>query len=310
MTTITKGSWQDSLVKSSATLDRSDKARKQAGALLFNGAQIGIEEWIDGGQDADATGEALYNECLSLLGERRKGDASKIKTVALAVRDKGLVMGDFETLNGAYNEARRLTKGAEQEAEEDSAADEAAQAIEAPRTTSKPEGAAQIVMSQGADEAARLLLDALGADNTPAHRAFARAVQQEIAGRITAKAKAEAEAKAAEAQAKREAAKAERERVAAEKKAERAKAAAEKKAEAAKNKASKPAPAKKAAPAKATPVKAKAKPAPAKVEADPVESDDDLFEDFDMEDEVTETPAPKVKATPVKAKPVARPVKR
>jgi hypothetical protein len=57
------------------------------------------------------------------------------------------------------------------------------------------------------DEAARLLLDELGKENISAHRAFMRAVSQEIAGRIPKPAPKVAKPKAAKGKAKKAVAK-------------------------------------------------------------------------------------------------------
>lgn len=197
--TFEEGSWQETLNKSATLLDRSNKGRARATALLWDGAQVAIESWMDGNSDRDVHAEVLQADVMDALGGKsRKGDASKIKTVALAVKNNGLDLGAtvpdkkdpsksvlvFTNLSKAYAEAIRLTKTAETQASEDSAADEAIQAINAPKSSSTPEGAAAIVLSQGTDEAARLLLDALGKENLPAHRAFLRAISQEIAGRV------------------------------------------------------------------------------------------------------------------------------
>lgn len=180
-----KGTWQATLHKSAVLFDRSGKARKQASNLLWEGAKAGIESWLPEA-DNDVSAEGLYTEIMDLLGKPRKGDASKIKTVALAAKNNGLVLSIYPNLSKAYAEATRLTKTVQVHAAEDEAAEKAIEdlAAHAPKSSSTPEGAAQIVLAQGVDEAARLLLDALGKDNAAAHRAFMRAVSQETAGRV------------------------------------------------------------------------------------------------------------------------------
>lgn len=181
-----KGSWQDSLAKSTILLDRSAKAKKAAGAHLWNGAQAAIEGWLDK-SDTDVSAEGLASEVLDVLGAGRKGDASKIKTVALAVKSNGLVLASFANLSQAYTEAVKVTKTVKAEAAEDSAAEEAIEAIEAPKTTSSVEGAAALLLSKGVDGAVVAILDTLGKDNEAAHRAFMRAVSTEIAARAQAR---------------------------------------------------------------------------------------------------------------------------
>lgn len=184
--TYEKGSWQATLNRSASLFDRAGNDRKRASTLLWQGAQTGIEEWLPNASD-DVNGEGLYNEVINILGKARKGDASKIKTVAVAVKNKGLVLSSFPNLSKAYAEAVRLTSTAKAEKAEDEAADKAIESIDAPNSASTPENAARIVLSQGLDEAARVLLDALGASNDAAHRAFMRAISQEIAGRVKPK---------------------------------------------------------------------------------------------------------------------------
>lgn len=184
-TTFEKGSWQDHLHQSSTMLDRSIKARKRASALLWQGAQEGIETWLPNSDD-DVSGEGLYSEVMEALGTARKGDASKIKTVALAVKKHNLVLATFPNLSKAYAEATRLTKTVATEAAEDDAAEKAIASIEAPKTTGSIEGAAALLLSKGVDGAVVAILDALGANNEAAHRAFMRALSTEVAARVQA----------------------------------------------------------------------------------------------------------------------------
>lgn len=180
-----KGSWQEQLQQSSTLLDRSTKARKRASSLLWDGAQEGISQWLPKAK-RDKSGEGLYNEVLTILGKPRKGDASKIRTVALAVKDHGLVLSVHPNLSKAYAEAVRLTKTQQAQADEDTAAEEAIEALSVPRSTTSVEGAAAILLSKGIDGAVVALLDALGASNFNAHRSLARAISTEIAARVQA----------------------------------------------------------------------------------------------------------------------------
>lgn len=208
--TVEEGTWQETIFKSHKLLQRGTKATAQAGGMLWAGAQEGIIDWLDDKASDDVNAEGLYNEIVALLGSKRRGDAHKIKQVALAARDHGLTLASYPSLNKAGIEAKRLLVTVKQNEDEDNAADEAVQAIAeaAPKSTSKPEGAAQILLKDGIDEAARLLLDALNGgvekdgepvQNVAAHRALLRAISQEIGGRAPKpepKPKAEAKPKA------------------------------------------------------------------------------------------------------------------
>lgn len=190
MVTSTKSAvaydWREDMKKAATLKDREGKAKAAAGAHLWRACKAGIAEWIDSGTDED--GEALYGEFLSLYGESRKGDCSKMRTVALAVANNGLDPEMFDNLSKAYAEARRLTKTVVEEAAEDDAAEAAVAAIEPPKTASTVEAAAKILLSKGVDGAVVAILDALngptGENNVAAHRAFLRAVTTEVAARV------------------------------------------------------------------------------------------------------------------------------
>src|SRR6478609_10975485 len=183
--TFVKGTWQHDLHESSTLLDRAGKAKTRASNLLWNGATEGINQWLPNSSD-DVNAESLYSDVIEALGKARKGDASKIKTVALAVRNNGLVLATFPNLSKAYAEAVRVTKTADIEADEDNAAEKAIESIDAPKTTGSIEGAAALLLSKGLDGAVVAILDALGANNEAAHRAFMRAVSTEVAARVQA----------------------------------------------------------------------------------------------------------------------------
>lgn len=186
VTTTIKGTWQETLSKSEAERVKGANSTKKASALLWTGAKVGIETWLPE-STTDVSAEGFYAEVMEALGgKHRKGDASKIKTVALAVKNNGLSLAAYPNLSKAYNAALALTKVADRHAEEDEAAESATQMLKdnAPKTAATPESAAKIVLAQGVDEAARLLLDALGQTNEAAHRALLRAISNEIAGRV------------------------------------------------------------------------------------------------------------------------------
>lgn len=267
MTTTT---WQETLAASVKKAEQGEKAKKQAGILLWDGAVEAITEFVDNATN-DPQAEQLQSDVTAAMGERRRGDASKIKTVALAVVNNGLVLADYANLSQAYKEATARTKTVKAHAAEDEAADAVTSSLTPPKSTSAAEGAAQMLLAKGVDEAARILLSVMGAENHLAHRAFIRAVAQEAAGLIPkpepkpkAEKKAPAKPKAKKAPAKKASEKA-------------------------------PAPAKKASPSK-----------PAKKAAAPVAPVADMFDDLD--DETTEAPAPvkKAVAKPVRKGPVRR----
>lgn len=187
---VEEGSWQETVVKSSKLLVRGKKATAQSGSMLWAGAQEGILDWLDSQADEDVNGEAFYNELLTLLGTSRRGDASKIKTVALAVKDHGLTLASHQSVTKAYGEAKRLLVVAPQNTKDDETAEAMLAAIVAPKSTSKPEGAATILIAKGVDEATRLVVDAIieaagGSydEAEPVLRAFLRTFSQEVAGR-------------------------------------------------------------------------------------------------------------------------------
>lgn len=193
---MTEAAWVEDLKKSATLKDRAGKATKQAGILLWKGAKVAI---TDHDSSLDPDGEALYNEVKEALGgESRRGDASKVRTVAIAV-DGGLDLAEtvvkagkkilkYQTLSAAYAEAVRLTKTVAEEAVEDNAAEVAISEIDAPKTASTPESAALVLLSKGVDGAVVAILDALngptGENNVAAHRAFLRALTSEVAARV------------------------------------------------------------------------------------------------------------------------------
>lgn len=247
------GTWQDTIVKSAILKERAAKGDQKAGELLWAGAQEGINDWLPN-SSTDASAEGLYSTLVGLMGRSRKGDASKIAKVAVAVADKGLVMSSFTSLSRAYAEARNLIDTSVANEQEDTAAEELAEAIlaAAPKSTSSLDGAAKIVLGAGVDEASRVLVDAVidaaGSYEKaePVLRSLLRALSQEVAGK---KPKPEPKAKAP----------------------------AKPKGDAVK----------KAAPAKAKPASEKAKPKP-KAKPEPVEDDEPVDDDFTDEDAAIE----------------------
>ncbi len=267
-----KGTWQDSLQKSSTLLDRSAKARKTASNLLWTGAVAGINEWMPN-SSTDVSAEGLYASVMEALGTARKGDASKIKTVAVGVREHGLDLASYPNLSKAYAAAADLTKGAKTREVEDNAAETAIESITAPKSAGTPESAALLLLSKGLDGAVVAILDALGASNFDAHRAFIRSTSTEVASRVQA---------------------------AKPKPAPKAPAAAKGAAKTATKATTK---------AKPAPAKAKAKPAPAKPSAEvtePVHAGDDVPSGDDAPVQAANQTKAKPAPVKAKAKPVAR----
>lgn len=186
---VEAGTWQESIVQSGVLKARAEGADKKAGELLWAGAQEGINAWLPESEQ-DASAEGLYNEVIGLMGRARKGDASKIAKVAVAVKDKGLSLSSFTTLSRAYSAARELLDAAPQHASEDTAAEALAEAIAetAPKTATGLEGAAKILLSKGVDEASRVVvaavIEAAGSYEKaePVLRSLMRSLSQEVVG--------------------------------------------------------------------------------------------------------------------------------
>jgi hypothetical protein len=258
--TYEKGTWQADLDRSVKMADKGQEFKKKAGALLWKGATTAINHWTDEA-DNDQQGEGLAADLLAVMGNSRKGDVSKIKTVALAVRNKGLRLDDYPNLSKAYTAARALTVVAEEHADEDdvltSVMETVAEQAKSVNVQATKEQAALVLFADGEDEAFRVIGDMLGSDD--ARRAALRAFAADISGRV-AEVKAAEKAKADEAKAakKAEVDKAKAEKAQAKAKADEEKAAAKKAA--AKTTTAKPKATAKATTAKATAPKPTAKP--------------------------------------------------
>lgn len=266
-----KGSWQATVQQSSVLFKRSGDAKKRASTLLWQGATSAISEW-ETQSDTDVNGEGLATELLIIMGTARKGDVSKIKTVALAVKNNGLDTANWPNLSKAYGEAIRLTKTAVVEKEEDHAGDEVIAAIseDAPKTASTVESAMRLAIALAGDfdEFFRVFGDTIdsGGSNVEAQRAALRSHAQDVSGR----------AKPAPAPAPA---------------ADEAKTGAT--------------PSKGKAPVKAAAKKAPSKPKPAATKPAEAPAEVDPFAEVDAED-AAEAPVAPVKATtPSKPKPAA-----
>ncbi len=289
-----KGTWEFKTREASRLYKRAEGANKRASTMLWDGAKEAIEDWSAKSED-DVNAEALSHRLLVIMGTSRKGDVSKIKKVAVAVRTKGLATENFPNLSKAYAEARRLLDTTVEEQTEDTAADGAVQAVaaDAPKTASSIESAVALAISLagGADEFARVVFDTInhgGGENHEAHRSFVRAFAEEAAGRVRKVADAEKARKAAE----REQAKADAAATVEANKAERA------------TKAEAPAKGK----AKAKPVESKSKGNPNE-KALPPKQTADSGESSDLDALADEAPAPSP-AKKAAAKPKPRPARQ
>lgn len=114
MSTV-RPTWRALLEQSARHWTESEAARhaqNEAGRYLWLGAKAAIEAW---NPRTDPTAERLYWRTLAILGEERKGSASKIKRVALASREQRLDLDGYKSLNAAYKAAQgpndsRVTK--------------------------------------------------------------------------------------------------------------------------------------------------------------------------------------------------------
>ena len=175
----------ETLRKSESVRAASVTSRREAGALLWEGSKAAIQEWDT---NKDSAGEFLYEEVKAALGgKHRKGDAAKVKKVALAKRDYGLVLVEWANLSQAYREACRLTDVMAREAAEDKAADAAvADAAKREVEPGSIEDAANRLVGAGLPQAVSAILDALGKENIPAHKALLRALTDEVGKRQAA----------------------------------------------------------------------------------------------------------------------------
>jgi len=175
----------ETLRKSESVRAASVTSRREAGALLWEGSKAAIHEWDT---NKDSAGEFLYEEVKAALGgKHRKGDAAKVKKVALAKRDYGLVLAEWANLSQAYREACRLTDVMAREAAEDKAADAAvADAAKREVEPGSIEDAANRLVGAGLPQAVSAILDALGKENIPAHKALLRALTDEVGKRQAA----------------------------------------------------------------------------------------------------------------------------
>jgi hypothetical protein len=186
--TYEAGSWGDMLAKSSTLKARAGKADKQASILLWKGATGAINEWLE--DKSDTTGESLYNGVIAAMGRARKGDASKIKLVAIAVTQHNLDLTAFDGLAKAYAEARRLLQINVRNDSDEQVAEALTAAIDAPKTATSPSAAAAMLLAGGIDGAVVAIFDKLkdmaqgdNAKTESAYRSFLRAATTEAAAR-------------------------------------------------------------------------------------------------------------------------------
>ena len=178
------------LAKSVEELESAAGMRTQASKTLWQGAVM----VIDNRDPQDKDRSTLAQNVIDAMGKHRKGDASKIKKVALAA-DRGLDIRDYPNLSKAYNAACAiLDPKVDKDAADVAAADSIAATIDPAKPELSPEdAAAALVLSKGMRTAAVLLLDALKED-AQAGRGLLVALTTEMAQRADyAKQKAAAE---------------------------------------------------------------------------------------------------------------------
>ena len=178
------------LAKSVEELESAAGMRTQASKTLWQGAVM----VIDNRDPQDKDRSTLAQNVIDAMGKHRKGDASKIKKVALAA-DRGLDIRDYPNLSKAYNAACAIIDPkVDKDAADVAAADSIAATIDPAKPELSPEdAAAALVLSKGMRTAAVLLLDALKED-AQAGRGLLVALTTEMAQRADyAKQKATAE---------------------------------------------------------------------------------------------------------------------
>ena len=178
------------LAKSVEELESAAGMRTQASKTLWQGAVM----VIDNRDPQDKDRSTLAQNVIDAMGKHRKGDASKIKKVALAA-DLGLDIRDYPNLSKAYNAACAIIDPkVDKDAADVAAADSIAATIDPAKPELSPEdAAAALVLSKGMRTAAVLLLDALKED-AQAGRGLLVALTTEMAKRADyAKQKAAAE---------------------------------------------------------------------------------------------------------------------
>ena len=178
------------LAKSVEELESAAGMRTQASKTLWQGAVM----VIDNRDPQDKDRSTLAQNVIDAMGKHRKGDASKIKKVALAA-DRGLDIRDYPNLSKAYNAACAIIDPkVDKDAADVAAADSIAATIDPAKPELSPEdAAAALVLSKGMKTAAVLLLDALKED-AQAGRGLLVALTTEMAQRADyAKQKAAAE---------------------------------------------------------------------------------------------------------------------
>jgi hypothetical protein len=184
--TPSTSTWRIALQQAGLQKDEARANTKEAGQAAWAAARAGIEEWLTV-KGADPEAQAFHGEVLRYYGKARKGEASKIRTIALATANNVLDPNAYRTLGAAYAAALKLTKIADVNATEDAALAASAAALAAlaaaSAPTGTPESMASTIMALGAKKAVTLMLDALGEDNLPAHRALLRELSKQVGER-------------------------------------------------------------------------------------------------------------------------------
>lgn len=183
--------WQEIMGRSVELMEQSSKDRKEASRLLWESAKRAIVEWMPN-TSHDPDGDELYEKIRDILGKSRKGDASKIRIVAVHHVAGNIYMFDYDNLAQAYKAVKAFIDADLERLErewEDQTAQKATEVLSQQSSAAiSMHEAATKVLSDGVDNAAVALLSALdrannGEHNAPAHQAFVRAIVAEVSAR-------------------------------------------------------------------------------------------------------------------------------
>lgn len=97
--------WRELMQACAERFVESEAHTKETSLIVWAAARAAI---LNHDPKSDPTGEKLYADTIEILGRRRKGTASKIKTVALVRQQYGVDLDLFGSLHSAYKAAHRL----------------------------------------------------------------------------------------------------------------------------------------------------------------------------------------------------------
>lgn len=100
--------WRTLMQACAERFAESESHTKETSRIVWIAARAAV---LSHDPKADPTGERLYAETIAILGKRRKGTVSKIKTVALVRQAYGVDLDLFGSLGAAYKAAHYLAAG-------------------------------------------------------------------------------------------------------------------------------------------------------------------------------------------------------